>query len=1474
MKDLELEFLSLLEEREARLLTWGYVDGAFEAAELEQLADDFVLDHDESGTVAGGDLLRALRRRGLLLEVDDGTALRSRTRMAETVRLAARLRQLFPKHRDANWALAPTLVADYRVVTRPRAYPRRDIALSSAIDGLVDAHTGPRIRRTALEALLSQRPTDFKLSRFQVDATREIFAGIDSRRSGGTIVGAGTGSGKTLAFYLPALSHVAESTGEEGTKVLAIYPRIELLRDQLAEAFRETRRLDDLSGGRTVRLGALYGSTPHEPSGAIRLWKGRGEDRICPYLLCPTCGTGTLVWSRADIETATHRLICAACSAVVDDRHLCLTRRQMREQPPELLFLTTEMLNRVLMDGRMRHLVGVGRRGTPVDVVLLDEVHTYEGTTGAHVAGVLRRWRHARRRPVHFVGLSATLKEASSFFATLTGLAEHQVSSVEPREGDLEYEGKEYLLALRSDPYSGAGVLSTTIQTAMLMMRALDPISGGPSGGAFGQRLFAFTDDLDVTNRLFFDLLDAEGFNSWGQPEKASLAALRAPVGGDLVARRAAGQVWDALESLGHQFDENAHVRVGRTTSQDADVDRTASGIVATASLEVGFNDPRVGAVMQHKSPHDAAAFLQRKGRAGRQRGMRPWTVAVLADFGRDRLTYQSYERLFDPELAPPSLPVANPAVVRMQAVFATLDWLVDRLSGNAPIWMLLQRPSGGGQWGERNREAQVRLADLIAEVLLDENTRGELASHLKQALGVDEATVQEIMWEPPRPLLTTALPTAIRRLRTNWRHLERGAQGDHVGDGPLPEFVVSRLFGDLALPEIVVVTPPQTKNEEERREPMRAVQALNAYAPGRVSHRLTIAHRYARHWVAPPPIDGEGQGQLEIQSFVKESEDLGRFGGAGRARVVRPLVIDVAAPPTEVLNSSHGRLEWESEILPSAVSDQFLRPPTASPLAPFVEQVTFFTHGGLAHVEVRRWASRCEIETLTLSNTTRGTVRLIDGRDGQDVALGVAIDADAVAVDVCVPRAVVTGRQLDSRHLGGMRVERFRETFSRAASRTLGPFAADRVADGLLLALLEESSEREIDIESTYAALQEEQRIAEALERALDRTDAGEAGSRSADRRSELIAAAREGPVANALNEAAVALWEEPDARWDAWAAGRLAASMGAAFHSALQQICPDYDADDLVVDLDPPGVEGAIRVWLSEQTVGGGGLVQEALRRIGDRPRRFFDLVEAAAEPSLDEVVDAEMQKITHAVVDGGAIQTAMEAVREASNHHGRAAAFEDLLAALEAGGIFVCHPVVSAISARLLRPGSSRNIDRATVDLIESWDELERIAQVDVELRMFAELRAVDDAFEKTTQLTAPSDDPVGWRVGQITGLLWPRGAAVRTQGLRAPNPYETLPTPDPLLLRECISARAPAVRLDRLQEIEAKEGSLATTGVVQVRAEAGEAKQLRMALLQAAATPVEAGALLHYPRVDGIGRDAAGLRARVVLDLVGE
>ena len=69
------------------------------------------------------------------------------------------------------------------------------------------------------------------------------------------------------------------------------------------------------------------------------------------------------------------------------------------------------------------------------------------------------------------------------------------------------------------------------------------------------------------------------------------------------------GQYWKSSEELG--YDLQSRLRIGRTTSLDSGVLSEANVIVATAALEVGFNDPNVGATIQHKSPRGFASYLQ-----------------------------------------------------------------------------------------------------------------------------------------------------------------------------------------------------------------------------------------------------------------------------------------------------------------------------------------------------------------------------------------------------------------------------------------------------------------------------------------------------------------------------------------------------------------------------------------------------------------------------------------------------------------------------------------------------------------------------------------------------------------------------------------------------------------------------------------------------------------------------------------------
>ena len=190
----------------------------------------------------------------------------------------------------------------------------------------------------------------------------------------------------------------------------------------------------------------------------------------------------------------------------------------------------------------------------------------------------------------------------------------------------------------------------------------------------FGRKVFGFTDNLDVVNRWLPNFFNAE--------RDQRLARLRASHHGD-GPQDAAGQVWRLPEALGH--DLNNRLRVDRISSQDPGVEALADVVLATSSLEVGFDDPDVGMVLQHKAPRSAASFLQRKGRAGRRKGVRPWTVVVLSDHGRDRWAFRDSERLFSPVLERLSLPVFNPYVLRIQATWFLVDWIAQKVGRGIP---------------------------------------------------------------------------------------------------------------------------------------------------------------------------------------------------------------------------------------------------------------------------------------------------------------------------------------------------------------------------------------------------------------------------------------------------------------------------------------------------------------------------------------------------------------------------------------------------------------------------------------------------------------------------------------------------------------------------------------------------------------------------------------------------------------------
>ncbi|TNC16614.1 DEAD/DEAH box helicase [Georgenia sp. 311] len=154
-----------------------------------------------------------------------------------------------------------------------------------------------------------------------------------------TLVTTGTGSGKTEAFLYPILDHVrrAKRDGVTGIKALVLYPMNALANDQAG------------------RLAALITENPELEGVRAALYTGQeGPQR----------------------------------TKVTADG-LITNRREIRDNPPDILLTNYKMLDQLLL--RADDAALWERSAHSLQYLVLDEFHTYDGAQGTDVSMLLRR---------------------------------------------------------------------------------------------------------------------------------------------------------------------------------------------------------------------------------------------------------------------------------------------------------------------------------------------------------------------------------------------------------------------------------------------------------------------------------------------------------------------------------------------------------------------------------------------------------------------------------------------------------------------------------------------------------------------------------------------------------------------------------------------------------------------------------------------------------------------------------------------------------------------------------------------------------------------------------------------------------------------------------------------------------------------------------------------------------------------------
>ena len=582
----------------------------------------------------------------------------------EAARLLSNLRQRLSAEEASNRPLIGRIRSE--VVQKQR--PTRNIARNS-IQGI-----GREIVR------LSPFP---HFSRFEVEGWQRVFDTINDRE--GIVVVAPTGSGKTEVFLMPVIYVIAQSirqTPDHPHRFITLYPRVALLKDQLARIFRYVHRAEQeflstgqlsLFGSQTIDeriiIGFQFGGICANASDTLDNRDIFEEDGTFKTVdRCPICNQGRLKVDR-DRRSRRYRerQIPSGVTLLYCDEPTCgngsefwvsIAKNDHAKVCPHILVTTAESLDRLYLNPKpdfenyLRQLTGI----------VFDEVHLYYSIYGVHIHNLVRRleeWQDGQR--LTKIASSATISDPERFIANFfyghlnNSLLVHSASDYEQ-----EPAGLEVLYFLQSpEGRVNSGAASTLIQSVMAM-----------GHGVLGNddRAIVFSDSLDMSGRLTAQIKDAEENKRLWEFRTISDAIRFQNLTCPQTSPREcpiylAGECWRGI--LGNQdcfqlidaLRENS-LRIVSVSSKQQNDYRNGDIIVATPTLEVGVDDERIKSTIHYLPPRTVFSFIQKRGRAGRGSGAIAYTLMVLDTtpssqfyfFRRNRLINGDYELPLNPQ--------------------------------------------------------------------------------------------------------------------------------------------------------------------------------------------------------------------------------------------------------------------------------------------------------------------------------------------------------------------------------------------------------------------------------------------------------------------------------------------------------------------------------------------------------------------------------------------------------------------------------------------------------------------------------------------------------------------------------------------------------------------------------------------------------------------------------------------------------
>jgi len=225
------------------------------------------------------------------------------------------------------------------------------------------------------------------------------------------VVATGTGSGKTECFLIPILDQLLKEGAESlrskpGVRILILYPMNALINDQV----KRLRQLLCRQKQALIRFGFYTSRTEEKPLEARKMLKeeleASGREELEKLF-------SQSELSSLDLST-TERLTQEAIQKI--SRIQAISREEFWQNPPHILLTNYSMLEHMLIRPLERSRI-FEASSQSFKWLVVDEAHTYNGSTGTEVSMLLKRLKTAvgkeNEGEVRCIATSASLGDAS-----------------------------------------------------------------------------------------------------------------------------------------------------------------------------------------------------------------------------------------------------------------------------------------------------------------------------------------------------------------------------------------------------------------------------------------------------------------------------------------------------------------------------------------------------------------------------------------------------------------------------------------------------------------------------------------------------------------------------------------------------------------------------------------------------------------------------------------------------------------------------------------------------------------------------------------------------------------------------------------------------------------------------------------------------------------------------------------------------